>query len=191
MEKKDNVNREQKLKRNVSHRYLTTKLNTPFELMAENKDSDYSVRAVLKEKAERFIDSYYKRCTLQYYSQHKAYLRNAEEKISALSEHGFITPVTELIQELSDPVRRLAEMMEENGAPLLCIEDSELLLACYLMEARVLSELMRKHYREIPNGIEFLEKADEIFEDLCSKMKIPRRTRALLKGKASSRNALC
>lgn len=167
----------------IANKFADKNKKTPARILNEQKKTCEEPNGVLIEDMHRLIGNLRLTYVEQFYAKRIALLPIAEKKVAELSQHCTECSAPDLIKQISIPVSQLMRVVEESQKPILCIDEATANLACMLVFASVQSELTKKHWQDLPNGEELLIQAENHFEELCSGLKIGRRTRAIMNKK--------
>ena len=170
-------------KKTIAHRYIKKNYKTPVRIENENPDKGEVIQCITIEDANTLLENYGKFCECQFYEKHKTYIPNAEKRMEGLTSNLIENSINDYIAQNSKPVSELKTMMEDSKQPLLCIGEAAANSACMLIHARTQVALLVKYWKDLPDGKELLRIADNNFEELCSTLKIGRRTRAIISRK--------
>lgn len=167
--------------------YTNKNLETGDEISNTHPANDQNSHAIPQEHVAQVGSIYEQHAIWCFYDEHKSRIKIAHEIIPRVEEYSSYEKVSETIDALGKPVSEIIEQSEREQKPILCISDSTLIQACLLINARVRSFLIDKHWKELPDGAMLRNKADIHFEELCANLKIPRRTRAIMNRKNAER----
>lgn len=171
------------IKQNIVHRYIKLNLKTPYRIVRDRPTENESRICLTHEDTLLLIEQYENYATYRFYDEHKAYIPVSEQKLEELSSYSSYVSGPNLIERLGKPISERIKTIEEIQKPLLCVDDSVANLACMLIYARLQANLTKKYWEDLPDGEELLLKADNHFEELCSGLKIGRRTRSIINRK--------
>jgi hypothetical protein len=163
-----------KIKRTVAHRYIKSKSKTGYRILREYSANNEDPICLTIKEAYNLITQHENCCAYQFYQTNKLFLPIAGKMMAELIEHSFY----DLSDKVGTPVSELIKSMEEQGIPMLCVDASVANHAFKLIYARTISNLTKKYWEDLPNGAKLLTNSDDDFENLCSTLKIGRRTRA-------------
>ncbi|HEX8515182.1 MAG TPA: hypothetical protein VGB43_08755 [Flavobacterium sp.] len=169
-----------KQRRFMEHRFLAKELKSPFRLHHECKTED--ILCLLEAPSMSLIDEYSKTCTKAFYKEHAPYLVNSAKELAKLAPF-HCKEDKELINERAKPLKELIRLVEEYQEPIVCIDQGTASLITMLVYGRVNVSLLKKHWKDLPEGELKLMKANEFLEELASGLKIPRRTSVIIKRK--------
>lgn len=168
-------------------RYLSKQIGTPYELKSGGLRLDQI--CFLLSDVEQILLSQSKHCNAKLIQENKIYIPGSNEALSELLNYTDDAIVKNLFHSrgivLSDAIGK----MEERQEIIHCIGEPELKKACKLIEVRTNVSFFQKYWRMLPEGQRQGEIADDDFEALCSELKIPRRTREIIKRKKANKQA--
>ncbi len=164
-----------------STRYLTKQIRTPYEQRNNGLSDD--MRCYLPNDTSQILISFSKLCEAKLIQENKLYIPSSNEMLSELANWNDIIIVENLFRSECKTVSELITLMEEEQKTIYCIDETSVRKACELVEARTNVLLLNKYWQKLPNGKEDRDYADYTFEVICSELKIPRRTREVIKRK--------
>lgn len=168
------------IKRNIAHRYIKYNSKTIHRIVREQSANNEDPTCLLIKVAEDLIEQYGNYSAYRFFEANRSYLPSAEGKMLELSPYCSYVSASNLIEQVGKPASELIKSIEEAQKPILCIDEATANRACMLVCARTLSVLTKKYWRDLPNGDALLFKAEEQFEELCSSLKIGRRTSSII-----------
>ena len=175
-----------KQKRHGEHRLIDRETVTA--IAALNRNPDGNQLAIDPQNVAEIIDQMHDHAWCKLFKKYRAYLPNAEKEMEKHSlQEEDVLPAC--IQELAKPVKELAKMQSEEGKLIMVVELSAIESAIQLMEARVSTLFMRKFYKNLPDGIKLLNDAEAYHEEVASRLRMPRRTKAIMQGRKFSAGA--
>lgn len=172
-----------KLKKTIVERAADKNAKSPVKIGNENPEENVKTMCVAANDFCPIIQKYGGYCQRAFYVEGEVYIPGAEKKIQKLSSYSSFSSVSELIESVWKPAYQFIEIMEENKKPILCIDAKVANLIGKLIHARTQSMLLSKHWSELPDGKNRLFLADEHFEELCSSLRLARRTRSIINKK--------
>ncbi len=176
-------------KKNVAHKFIKSNLKTPYKIILEHPVEGENLTCLSNDDACKFIELYGNICMYNFFDENRVYLPIAEKKLVEFSPYSSYGSFDNLVDQFGKPASELIKMMEENRQPVLCLDGATANLACMLICARTQATLLSKHWKDLPNGEELLLKADNHFEELCSSLKIGRRTKSIINRKKAEGQA--
>jgi hypothetical protein len=175
-------------KRDVSNRFADNETRTVIRILNESEGNEDQL-CVLHPDIEELILQQKCQTELLFFQSNKAYLPTAAKKVAALAHFESMENAEQGIKRKAKLLSELITLSEQNGLPITCIKEGDAHMACLLAHFHVKAILMNKYWMDLPEGAILKDKCDQEFEELCSGLKIPRRTRAIMKRKAESRRA--
>lgn len=173
------VESKKKVKRTVVDRYLSLSLRTPVSVVNNNNNED--VLCLRETDLLNFQHEYTLFCTHQFYTKNRIYLTGANKALSKLPVFTDVFSVEAIVKSNALSAKQLIVEMEKSGSIAFCIDEASVHLLAMLIFGRVNTDLMKKYWKDLPDGSIKLQLADEYFENICSQLKLPRRTRAIMK----------
>lgn len=161
-------------------RYAAESLGTPYEQIG--KDPEVKV-CYVEDIAGKIFFSYSMNCLYKFHNNNKLYVRDSKVELEKYKNWIDDNDTNNLIENSGVDVQALVEQMEEKQEQILCLSKASVDLTCLLIEARTNSILYNKYWDKLPNGKTLKREVDETFERLCSKARIPRRTRIGIENK--------
>jgi hypothetical protein len=175
-----------KTKFNIAHRYAKFNAKTPQRILNEQVPNNEDPICFLIEDVFNSIELYGNHCQRSFIEERRGYLTSAEKKLSELAAYPSDGSVSGLFEKFGKPASQLIRVMEENQKPILCLDEATVNHAFALIYARTQSSLLNKHWKELPDGEALLLEADNHLEELCSRLKIGRRSRATINKKKAN-----
>lgn len=169
-------------------RYLSKHIGTPYELKNRGLNSDQI--CFLQTDAEQILLSQSKHCIAKLINEYKLYIPGSIEVLPELSNYTDSVLIINLFKGGGKILLDIIQQMEERQEVIQCIGEPELKKACKLIEAKTNVSFFHKYWQMLPEGQQQGEIADDDFEALCSELKIPRRTREIMKRKKADKHAL-
>jgi hypothetical protein len=177
-----NVGSKQK-KRHGEDRFLDA--NTLSAVAAMNKNPDGSAIAIDPLNASATLQSCIRHGEWKLWNEYKNFIPKAEKAMQKLTlDENDALPSA--IVEFAKPISEWTKIQIETGELTMCVEVAVLVQAIKLAEARIRTVFMRHYWNYLQNGAELLKEADEEFEQMCAKLRLPRRTRAIMNKKKVS-----
>lgn len=174
-------------KRDVSNRFADNETRSVIRILNENEGSENQL-CVLHPDMEDLILQQKCQTELLFFQSNKTYLTIAAEKIAALAHFETMENAEQGIKQKAKTLSELITLTEKNGSPITCIKEGDAHMACLLAHFHVKAILVNKHWKDLPGGVLLKDKCDQEFEELCSGLKVPRRTRAIMKRKLGGIN---
>jgi hypothetical protein len=106
--------------------------------------------------------------------------RAADPEILSLTQDVF----DELVTSSVESINVLRQKVKDGGVSDTCIQRELFDEALLLIAPRVEAQMTKKFWLEMEDGKQALENAEAAFDSICAKLKLPRRTRAIMAAKA-------
>jgi hypothetical protein len=167
--------------RRIENRYIDS--HTFDTDIASKKHPSEDLMVILVQKAHEVVINRAEVMHRKLYQQYEPFFSKLQKYAidkNSLDDCG-VKPTA--LETLVQPVSKLVDMQMGSGKSFKCIEMPILESAIQLAEVRVMAFFMRNYGLRLPNGSELSRDADTAFEDLCSKLKLSRCTRSLMKKK--------
>lgn len=168
-----------KVKRTVVDRYLSLNLRTPVSIVNDNNNED--LVCLRETDVLNFRHEYTLYCEHQFFMKNRLYLPDASKALSKLPVFTDVFSVEEIIMRNALGAKELIVEMERSESIAFCIDEASVHLLAMLIFGKVNTDLMKRYSRDLPDGATRLQLADEYFENICSQLRLPRRTRAIMK----------